>query len=213
MILHLAACPISGGHFNDIDLDTGPHFKKFFRHYQECSQTEVKSFLALIKEYDFILYQSVSDETQYRGKAGDLYFPSEHLQWWFQPKPETKFICFDEYLQLVGEDEEEELINFFTELGVKDVPRIFFRKLSWQEAHEIQSNWPRSTKGQSWMEKYIHGCKELLETIVDEQNSELSRLVWSQLLKFVKDGYLKDDNYGSRNSVLCVVRGKFWNTQ
>jgi len=187
---------------DDIDLDTILHFKKFFRYYQECSQTEIKSFLDLIKEYDFILYQSNSDETQYRGKAGGLYFPYEHIRRWFQSKPETKFISFDEYLQLVNEDEKEQLIRFLTELGVKDMPRIFSRKLSRQEAHEIQSNWPRSTKVQSWTDNFIDGSKELIETVVDEQSLELSRFVWSQLLKFVSDGYLRDDSYGSRISVL-----------
>lgn len=185
-----------------ISLNTKPHFKKFFQHYQECSQTEVKSFLTLIKECAFILYQSASDETQFRGKADGLYFPFEYLQRWFQSKPETKFICFDEYLQLVGEDKKEELFSFFSALGVQDAPRILSRELSRQEAFGIKWDWSRSTRSQSWTEKYIDGCEELIETVVDSQDLKLSRLIWSQLLKFVKDGYLKDNHYGLQDSVL-----------
>jgi len=187
---------------HDIALDTRPHFKKFFQYYQKCSQTEVKSFLDLIRECAFVLYQSASTETQNRGKAGDLYFPFEHLQLWFQPKPETKFVCFEEYLQLVGEDKKKELVSFLIDLGVKDVPRIFSCELSRQQADKIQSNWPRSNRKMTWTEKYLDGCKELLETIVDKQDLELSLLAWSQLLKFVKVGFLKDGSYRSQDNVL-----------
>lgn len=186
---------------NNIALDTESHFKKFFQYYRESSQSEAKSFLSIIREYSFIWHQSKSSKNQYLGKAGDLYFPFEDLPSWFHPKPDTKFVTFDKYLKLVGETKKEELLNFFTDLGIRGVPRIVSRELSRQEAYEIQSNWPPSTRGQYWTEKCIDGCKELIETIVNKKNLELSSFVWSQLLKFVEYGYLKD-NYGARDSVL-----------
>ncbi len=187
---------------DDVSIDTSPHFKKFFRYYQTCSQTEVKSFLALIKECDFVLYTSADDETQYRGKASELYFPFEPLQQWFQPKLDSKFVSFDEYLGLVGEEKKEELVSFLTDLGVKDVPRIILRQLSDQEANHIQSSWPYSSRGQRWTEKAIDGCKELIESVVKEQDANLSNLIWSQLLRFVDIGYLKDGHYWSQDNVL-----------
>ena len=187
---------------DDVSIDTSPHFKKFFRYYQTCSQTEVKSFLALIKECDFVLYTSADDETQYRGKASELYFPFEPLQQWFQPKLDSKFVSFDEYLELVGEDKKEELVSFLTDLGVKDVPRIILRQLSDQEANHIQSSWPYSSRGQRWTEKAIDGCKELIESVVKEQDANLSNLLWSQLLRFIDIGYLKDGHYWSQDNVL-----------
>ena len=187
---------------DDVSIDTSPHFKKFFRYYQTCSQTEVKSFLALIKECDFVLYTSADDEAQYRGKASELYFPFEPLQQWFQPKLDSKFVSFDEYLGLVGEDKKEELVSFLTDLGVKDVPRIILRQLSDQEANHIQSSWPYSSRGQRWTEKAIDGCKELIESVVKEQDANLSNLIWSQLLRFVDIGYLKDGHYWSQDNVL-----------
>lgn len=185
---------------DSVPINTRPHFKKFFRYYQTCSQTEAKSFLPLIKECAFVLYTSADDEAQYRGKARALYFPFEPLQQWFQPKPDSKFVSFDEYLELVGEEKKEELVSFFTDLGVKDVPRILLRQLSYQEAHEIKSIWPRSTGSTEWRENFIDGCKELIEKTVNEQSVSKSCLIWSQLLKLLELGRL-NENYWSQDSV------------
>lgn len=200
-------------------INTRSHFKKFFRYYRECSQTEVKSFLQLIKEYDFVLYESADDETQYCGKAGGLYFPFESLYKWFQPKPDTNFMCFDEYLQLVGKDKEEELFNFFTDLGVKDVPRICQRILTEDEAYEIKprNEWPRPTwynmNTRKWTERFIDGCQENIERITQKQDESLSENLWNQLLKFVEYGFFKDSYYLSRDSVLCGRYEYFYRTQ
>ncbi len=183
-----------------VPIDTKPHFKKFFRYYQECSQSNLKPFLDLLREQKFILCKSEDDEKQYRAIPRVLYLPSEPLSQWFQPKPDTLFVCFKEYLELVGEDKKEELVNFFTELGVKDVPRILQRQLNYQEAHEIKSIWPRSTWNTEWRENYIDGCKELIETTVYEQSVDKSCFIWSQLLKLIELGRL-NDNYWSQDSV------------
>lgn len=200
-------------------IDTRPHFKKFFRYYQECSQTEAKSFLVLIKECDFVLYESADDETQYRGKAGELYFPFEPLRKWFQPKPDTNFVCFDEYLQLVGEDKKEDLVNFFTDLGVKDVPRICQRILTEDEANEIKprDEWSQPTwynmNTRKWTERYIDGCQENIERITQEQDVFLSANLWNQLLKFIEYGFFKDSHYWSEESVLYGRYEYFYRTQ
>lgn len=183
-------------------IDTRPHFKKFFLYHQTCSQAEAKTFLSLIKEYDFVLYTSSDNETQYRGKPGELYFPFEPLIRWFKTKPETKFVNYNEYVELVGEDKKEELVNFLIDLGVKDVPRVLSRQLSYQEAVHIQSSWAYSSRGQTWTEKAIDGCAEVIYSIVEEENADLSVLLWSQLLRFVEIGYLKDSRYWSRDNVL-----------
>lgn len=193
--------------YKDAPIYTGPHFKKLFRYYQECSQTEARSFLEMIKECDFVSYKLADNEKRYRGKAERYYFPFEPLCKWFQAKPNTYFVCFDEYLEFVGIDKKEELVRFFTELGVKDVPRILERQLSRQEAHDIQSFWPNSSRDQIWIEKSIDGCRELIELVVKEQDANLSNFIWSQLLWFVEIGYLKDSYYGSQDNVLY---GKYY---
>uniref|UniRef100_UPI003261689E AAA domain-containing protein n=1 Tax=Clostridium sp. NkU-1 TaxID=1095009 RepID=UPI003261689E len=140
--------------------------------------------------------------TRYRGKPDDLYFPFEPLIKWFETKPETKFVRYNEYLELVGKDKEDELVIFLTDLGVKDVPRILSRQLSNQEAMEIQNSWPYSSRSQTWTEKEIDGCAEVINSIVEKHDFDLSVLLWCQLLKFIEIGYIKDNCYWSQNNVL-----------
>jgi hypothetical protein len=187
---------------DDDPIDTRLHFKKFFRYYQTCSQLEVKTFIALIKECAFVLYSSVDDEMQYRGKACELYFPIEPLKQWFQSKPETRFVSYKEYLGLVGEDKQIELVQFFLDIGVKQVPRVFSYSLSDQEAGLIKSNWTYSSRTPSWTEKAIDGCKELVEAAIETQDAKLSKLIWSQLLAFVDSGFLKGSQGSSQDNIL-----------
>jgi len=93
-------------------------------------------------------------------------------------------------------------VEFLSVLGVKDIPRVHSRQLTYQEAMQIQSSWHYSTRGQSWTEKDIDGCKEIIESVVENQDSSLSVLVWNELLRFIEVGYLKDRYYYSQDSVL-----------
>lgn len=186
----------------NVAIDTRPHFKKFFRYYQTCSQTEARDLLALIREYEFVLFSSKNDETQYRGRARDLYFPFDSLLKWFESKTETRFVSFDDYLELVGVDKRALLISFLADLGVCDVPRIMTRELSYHEAIKIQPSWPRSSRSQTWTEAELDGFTELMNVIVENQRTDLSILLWSQLLKCIENGKLKEGYTWSRDNIL-----------
>ena len=122
-----------------VPINTRPHFRKFFRYYQTCSQAERKGFLEQIKDCQFILYQSADSTTQYRERADELYFRTDPLLKWFETKPDTKFVSYNEYVDLVGEDKEEDLREFLFQLGVKDVPRVLTRQLNWQDAQKLRT--------------------------------------------------------------------------
>ncbi|OIK07422.1 AAA domain-containing protein [Bacillus sp. MUM 13] len=186
---------------NNGGLDTAQHFLKFFKFYKECPQTEVAGFIKLIKECQFVKFRSASVETIYRGKASNLYLPNEVLRKWFQAKPDTNFIEFDYYLQLVGESDKEELIQFFTDLGVKDEPVVLSHELNHEEAYEISFDWPYSTRPAKWIEKYIDGCEEIIGYLIEKQDADLSKIVWDQLLKYVEYGYSYD--------LRSIMRGKY----
>lgn len=204
---------------NGISIDTRQHFKKFFRYYQECSQSNVKSFLDLLREQKFILCKPEDDEKLYRAIPRVLYLPFEPLLQWFQPKPSTLFVYFNEYLQLVGEDKKEELVSFFIDLGVKDAPRICQRILKEDEAYEIKPRyeWPQPTwynlSTRKWTERFIDGCQENIERIIQEQDLSLSAFLWGQLLKFVEYGFFKEKYHLSRDSVLYGRYEYFYRTQ
>lgn len=183
-------------------LDTRTHFKKFFKFYQEFSQSQVESFLKMIRECAFVMYESESDKDKCSSKPGDLYFPCDSLRLWFRSKPEARFVTFNEYLQVVGEDNREDLLKFFRDLGVKDLPRILSREISQTEAYEIRNDWEYSTRGQRWTEKCVDGCKELLNTVIKEKDSELSKLAWIILLRCVEQGYFQNTYHWAPDSVL-----------
>ena len=195
---------------NNTAIDTKKHFLKFFEYYKECPQKEIDGYIKLIKDCEFVRYRSAGDDTIYRGKASILYFPNEALRKWFQAKPDTNFVEFDEYLQLVGESNKEELIRFLNDLGVTDEPRILSRALSSQEAYTIRTNWPYSSREPKWTEKYIDGSNEIIEYLIQKQDADLSVLVWNQLIKYVEYGY-------SYNGLRSIMRGEYkhfyYNTQ
>ncbi|MBM7660397.1 hypothetical protein JOC85_001164 [Bacillus mesophilus] len=182
-------------------INTSQHFQKFFQYYNECPKNEVDRFISLIKEYAFVKFRSADDDKIYRGKASNLYLPSDTLRKWFQAKLDTRFIVLEEYLKLIGEGKNEELYRFFTDLGAKDEPRILTRELSDEEAYQIRDDWPNSTRVRKWHEKYIDGCEELIEYLIQKQDADLSVMVWEQLLKYVEYGY-------SYNSLRNILQGK-----
>lgn len=204
---------------DDASVSTKPHFKKFFQYYLSCPQTEVESFLDLLRGQKFVLCQSKDDEKQYRAAPSSLYLPFEPLPLWFAVKPATLFVCFDEYLELLGNDKNEELVRFFTDLGVKDTPRILQRTLSEDEACAIKPrcDWSQpayyNMNTRKWSERYIDGCQENIEWIVAKQDSSLSVTIWSQLLRFVEYGVFKDRYSWSRDSVLFGKYEYFYRSQ
>lgn len=178
------------------------HFLKFFNYFKECSSKEASDFLKLIKEYAFIQCGSVHNDTIYRGQANQLYFPNEALKKWFQAKPDTYFIKFEDYLQSVGEDNREELVRFLNDLGVKDEPRVLLRNMDPKEAEGMSVNWPYSSDYRRWIDKYIDGSKEIIDLLIQKQDADLSVQVWNQLLKYVEYGY-------SFNGFRSVMRGRY----
>ncbi len=178
-------------------LDTRLHFKKFFRYYKECPAVEQERFIELIKKCNFILYRVAENDTLYRGKGENLYFPNEDLKKWFSYKPDTRFIAWDEYQSLITDSSNEKyLLKFLMELGVSDEPRIVPYSMGSDDAHLLNTDWHHSTRAQKWTNQYIDGCKEIIETLTLLSDIELSVIIWNQLLKYVKNGYDGDVFWG-----------------
>ena len=178
-----------------------PHFKKFFQYYNECSQSDGEQFISFIEEYAFILYHLSDDNNLLRGKARDLYFPSDELQKWFKGKPKTKFIKLEYYINLIDEHQEKDLFNFLTKLGVKKEPEVLERELSEKDGMAT-GVYEYSTRDRSWIDKHIDGCEELINKIIELQDEELSVILWEQLLCFVRHGY-------NRNGFRNILYGEF----
>jgi hypothetical protein len=165
-----------------VEIDTDPHFLLFFKYYKQCPQEEVDDFIELIKDCDFVTYYEPDDSQPYRGKASDLYFPSPELKEYFETKKDALFVAYDEYLDLVGTSNEKQLVSFLTELGIKKSISIVTRTIDYSEAVQRGLPMPRSTRGHSWSEKTIDGCKELVMAITESKSIEKSKLLWSALV-------------------------------
>ncbi|MEI6132578.1 MAG: DEAD/DEAH box helicase [Bacillota bacterium] len=186
---------------NGIAENARTHSKKFFQFYQDCTQAETQTFISLLKDCNFVLFSTANDEQQYLSTADSLYFPHESLQKWFQAKPDTKFIEFDEYLHLFGEDHKEGIIRFFTDIGVKNEPMVISFLMNYEDAMQISTDWPKSTRQHKWIDKYIDGSKEIIEFLIQHPSPDVSVIVWDQLLKFVENGY-------AYNSLRNIMQGK-----
>lgn len=179
-----------------VSISTMPDFKKFFQYYLSCSHPSImKSFLDLLRSKQFVLCRRKGEKTQYRAMPGSVYFPNELLRSWFVAKPEVLFVCFDEYIELVGENNKEELVSFLTDLGVKNMPRILTMDITETKASEARpsTGWEQHyhfyTYKQKWEETYIDGCEEILATSEDYYHN--TKIIWKVLLDLISTGVLR----------------------
>ncbi len=166
---------------SDEGIDTEPHFMKFFRYFQECRYDEVDDFIELIKEKEFLLYNSAENDEIFRGEASEIYLPTPDLKAWFETKPDTHFLCLNEYKDMVGEENHEKLNDFFKWLGVSRIPKILstVRALTWQEHCESHL----STQGHSHKleDKNIDGCQQIIRNLTEAR----SVLLWRTLVNSI----------------------------
>lgn len=185
----------------DADIDIDAHFRLFFKYYRQCPQEEVDDFIAEIRDCEFVTYSTQTDPQMHRGKASDLYFPSDELCAFFESKPSTKFVVFDEYLSLIGASNEKQLRSFLIELGVKQSVSVYTRSIDWKEQRSrTDLPAPYSTSQYSYSEREIDGCKELVSSIIENQSPEQSVLLWNQLLKIIASSGYGGLNYLLRGS-------------
>ena len=171
---------------NNGAIDTDPHFTLFFRYYRQCLQEEVDDFIHEIRDCGFIKYYAKNNPEIYRGKAKELYLPTDELVEYFESKPSTRFIDYDAYKKLVGESNEKYLISFLTELGIKKSVNVYDKELEQDEINNRRDlPKPYSTSTYTYKEKYIDGCKEIVNFIEKNKSKEKSIVLWKQLISIV----------------------------
>jgi len=163
------------------------HFQKFFKYYKsECPQSEINSFIDLIKDKKFVLCKNESDNKIYRHSANKIYYPSNDLKQYFENKLNTLFLDLEFYCNLVKENEQELLNDFLRKLGVAELPRILSNDIT-NSNKKNEYSLSRSTLTYSIIEKYIDGCEQILQNL----NEKKSNLLWKFLiLLFDKYNYL-----------------------
>jgi hypothetical protein len=143
------------------EIDTAPHFTKFFRYFKECKHEKIDEFIALISDKDFLEYKSANDETVYRGQASSIYLPTHDLLKWFEPKPDTKFLLRDEYRKMVGERDSGMLDDFLSKLKVLVFPQVIHVRLGDERRQQMGLHF-KGNGGNTYTDKTIDGLNELL---------------------------------------------------
>lgn len=171
-------------------IDTASHFLLFFKYYcHQCPQDEIDEFIEEIRDCTFLSCYKTEDAKIYRGKASTMYFPTDELTQYFETKPSTWFVSYDEYKSLVGASNEKHLKSFLIELGVKQSVSIYSKEFEWDEVrsrHDLPV--PYSTSSRKYTEPYIDGCEELISYIVENESLEKSVILWNQLLEIIDRG-------------------------
>ena len=161
----------------DEEIDTSPHFMKFFRYFKECRNNEVSEFIDLIKDKEFLFYMTAEDDDVYRGVAEDIYLPTSDLKDWFETKPDTEFLLRDEYHEMVDEKDHKTLGDFFKMLGVSSLPKVILADWTpaWIKLHE--RNLSTEGRGHNLEDKSLDGCEQIIANI----DAVRSALLWGVL--------------------------------
>ena len=180
----------------DEAIDTSPHFAKFFRYFKECRNEEVGEFLKLIKDLEFLSYTTAEDDDGFRGKAEDIYLPTPDLQAWFETKPDTRFLLLDEYQEMVDEKDHERLNEFFEKLGVKKLPIVFSREISFEEL--VDQHISRTGHSHNYVDKYLDGCEQIIAGINEDRSVLLWRILAAVINPSVLNGWHTWSYYGPK---------------
>ena len=164
-------------------IDTVPHFKKFLKYWIDEGRPE--DFIDLIKDKEFILFNTKKDEVIYRGRANTIYFPSSDLQNYFDFKHNTRFVLLKKYHEIIPETDWQNLKEFLLKIGVSELPRISEKEITdLNIKNNIKSKYGESLRsgtygysGQGTFDKVIDGCSEILDNI----NKETSEVLWKTL--------------------------------
>lgn len=178
------------------DFDSKADFKKLFEYYMnECPPSEQDSYLSELKKYEIIRYSSADREGCYRGNPETIYFPTEELKEYFEAKPSTRFVELNDYVELVGKENEKFLHSFLIELGVSKRIRIISKPMTLSEAYSRKKyNWAKSTGRNEWKEKVIDGCSENIDLISTEKNKNKSFSLWNKIVDLISNGNINLDD-------------------
>ena len=182
-------------------IDNGQHFMLFFKYYCKCSNDEVDKFIDRIKECEFLRYYDDGDPQAYCGTAGSMYLPTKDLLDYFETKNDVRFIALDEYRKLVGPEDEKKLISFLTELGIRKDISIIKQEVNYFTSERDDLPRHYSTRGHSWEEFAIEGCKEIVKAILDNKDEAKSVVLWNSLLRII------EKHCGRWSSLEHVLRG------
>ena len=155
------------------------HFNLLFKYYCEASISDGEELIEDIKNCAFLKYYDANQCEHFSLGCG-LYMPTTDLKEWFSILPNTRFVAYDEYADIVGSSYRKRLDTFLQEVGVRRLPAIIDLIISENEAKNRRLI-PRHTEYYGTTEKHIHGCVENIMHIIENNGIERSKLLWKIL--------------------------------
>lgn len=180
--------------------DSKAYFKKLFEFYMnECPPAEQDSYILELQNYDIVCYITADKEGCYRGtpETESIYFPTDELKEYFKVKPSTKFVTINDYIELVGRENEKFLRSFLTKLGVSKRIQIIDRPISKFEAQARKLGDRHSNGTDKWSESVIDGCSENINFICAEKDANKSIYFWNKLVALIENIGLNQVLFGS----------------
>ena len=168
------------------NVDTIAHFKKFFSYFNLCHNDKVNDYIYKIKNIDFIQCESRQKGKTKRGIASNIYFPDDDLINYFKTKPDTWFLDFDFYCNILNNEENKKVKDFFSKIGVKSFPDIYKKEIDFSA---IKDRLTRSNLTyyitRNVYEKVLDGCEELINNISICKEKSDSILLWKELIAII----------------------------
>lgn len=169
-------------------IDVKAHFLLFFDYYCKCSREEEKELIDILKDCKFLMYYRNGNPNLYRGKANELYFPTEDLKAFLSGKTDINYLALEAYKKLIEYDHKRErlLQQFFEELGVRKEVRILAVPVDPVSCGRIDLPVPKTRREIEYEETIIEGCKELVDLIITTNDQEKSIALWNGLLRIIE---------------------------
>ena len=167
-------------------IDVRTHFKMFLDYYCECTRDEADTLIKLIREYKFLMFQLQDSTKLYRDAAGDLYLPTPELKRFLKSKKGIRFLALEEYRKIIEPSKEKKLLSFFSDLGVEKFFKLITVEIDPDSSARADLPMPYSTRGRTYKEVIIEGCKELIEDIERNEDKDKSVFLWNCLIQMIR---------------------------
>jgi len=163
------------------------YFKILFDYYcNHCLNGEDSVLIDMIRKCSFLVYYDCDNQPQ-RAIPSALYLPLPELRAFFQSKPDTLFVAYNSYLNIVGKERASQLNSFFTTLGVKNEISLLSVVVDYYKSARNDLPYPRSRRDIIWEEYIIDGCKEIIDYVVTYKDKGKSILLWDTLLRIMRN--------------------------
>jgi flagellar biosynthesis GTPase FlhF len=187
-------------------------FRTFLQYYIELIEDDkdTDNLIYYIDEKKFILGISEDGTETATCAPNEVYLPSGELRQYFEGcGTDIWFVNVDEYSNYLTKKEGKYLEDFLKTLGVKSEVGVMEYVYSYDEiSSEFGTSWPAASQYKYWYDYMPDEMDRVLDRIIDNNDKELSILLWNQLI----NAFATRNGYG-KNPVIGGVYVYFYRTE